>query len=74
MTSLIIAEVAEKRRRSNVFRRFALMRRWVEDNIPICDLEDGADAHLHTGEWATNCLTEALFDAIMQAVKAEGTT
>ena len=25
----------------NVFQRFALMRRWVDDNIPISALEDG---------------------------------
>jgi acyl-CoA thioesterase I len=58
----------------NVFRRFALMRRWVDDKIPISALEDGADNHLHTGEFATGCVAEALADAIERAVKAEGST
>jgi acyl-CoA thioesterase-1 len=58
----------------NVFQRFALMRRWVDDKIPISVLEDGADNHLHTSEWATGCVAEALSDAIVRAVKAEGTT
>jgi len=58
----------------NVFRRFDLMRRWVDDQISIEALEDGAESHLHTGEWATYCITRLLSDAIEQAVKAEGTT
>jgi len=56
----------------NVFQRFALMQRWVDDQIPISALEDGADNHLHVGEWATGCVAEALSDAIARAVK--GTT
>jgi acyl-CoA thioesterase-1 len=58
----------------NVFRRFALMQRWVDDNIPIEELDDGADTHLHTSDWATNCVTQALFDAIKQAVETDGVT
>ncbi|MET3838374.1 SGNH/GDSL hydrolase family protein [Bradyrhizobium sp. OAE829] len=58
----------------NVFQRFALMRRWVDDSIPISTLQDGADNHLHVSEWATGCLAEALSDAIARAVKAAGTT
>jgi hypothetical protein len=58
----------------NVFQRFALMRRWVDDNIPISALEDGADNHLHTSEWATGCVADALSVAIERAVKAKGTT
>jgi acyl-CoA thioesterase-1 len=51
------------------------MRRWVGDKVAeISDLEDGADSHLHTGEWATNCVTRALCDAIASAVAAEGAT
>jgi len=38
------------------------------------DMDDGAAEHLHTGEWATNCLTQALFEQITRAVEAEGTT
>ena len=57
----------------NVFRRFALMQRWVDgDHIPIGDLQDGGN--LHTGEWATDCITRALFDAIRLKVAPEGTT
>jgi len=71
---LRISTAAEKAE-INVFRRFALMQRWVEANhIPIGDLEDGADTHLHTGEWATDCVTRALFDAIRLAVAPDGTT
>jgi lysophospholipase L1-like esterase len=68
-----ISAAAEKAN-VNVFRRFALMQRWVDDHIPIGDLEDGADDHLHTGEWATACITQALFGAIQVAVTADGTT
>jgi hypothetical protein len=67
--------VAAERAEVSVFRRFALMRRWVGDHVAeIGDLEDGADAHLHTGEWATNCVTKALADAIVLAAAAAGTT
>jgi len=65
-----IAKAAEKAE-VNVFKRFALMERWVGDHIPIGELQDG---DLHTGEWATNCITRALFEAIMRAVAPEGTT
>lgn len=68
-----IAEAAEIAK-VNVFQRFALMRRWVDDKIPISALEDGADNHLHTSEWAAVCLAEALSDAIERAVKAKSTT
>jgi hypothetical protein len=57
----------------NVFRRFALMQRWVDDDhVPIGDLQEGGN--LHTGEWATDCITRALFDAIRLAVAPDGTT
>jgi hypothetical protein len=58
----------------NVFSRFALMKRWVDDGIPIFDLDDGENTHLHTGEWATNCITHALSDAIERAVEMDGVT
>ena len=58
----------------NLFGRFALMRRWVDDKVAtIPDLENGVD-HLHAGEWETNCISRALCDAIIQAVASEGTT
>jgi acyl-CoA thioesterase-1 len=50
----------------NVFRRWALMRRWhLEDNIPLPDLDDGGK--LHMSDWATNCITKALDEAIAGA-------
>jgi acyl-CoA thioesterase-1 len=58
----------------NLFRRFALMQRWVDDKIPIEELDDGADTQLHTSDWATNCITQALTSSIERAVKAEGVT
>ncbi len=58
----------------NVFNRFALMKRWVDDGIPIFDLDDGENAHLHTGEWATNCLAHALADSVEGAVSSASLT
>jgi acyl-CoA thioesterase-1 len=49
----------------NVFRRFALMQRWVQDKIPIEELDDGGQ--LHTSEWATACVSQVLFDTIVGA-------
>jgi acyl-CoA thioesterase-1 len=56
----------------NVFNRFALMKRWIDDKVvaSVTDLDDGADEHLHTGEWATNCISRALFDAIAERLDA----
>jgi hypothetical protein len=53
----------------NLFSRLALMRCWVEDDkIPLAELDDGGG--LHTSEWATDCVTQTLFDVIKQAVDA----
>ena len=54
-----ISAAAEKAH-VNVFRRFALMRRWrCEDNIPMADLNDPDDnSQLHMSDWATNCVTK----------------
>jgi acyl-CoA thioesterase I len=72
-TTSMISDVASNKSTADksvsVFSRFALMRRWVDDKIPIEELEDGADAHLHTSDWATNCVTRALAGAIERAVK-----
>ncbi len=65
-----IADVAAQKR-VNLFRRFALMKRWVDDLIPLAELDDGAEAHLHTSEWATNCVTQALYGAIIRRLEAE---
>ena len=53
----------------NVFHRFALMERWcVQDGIPIDELIDPTDNdRLHMSEWATNCVTQALYGAIAGA-------
>ena len=65
MVSLISAVAGDKG--INVFKRFALMQRWVRAGVPIEELDDGAEAQLHTGDWATNCVTQALFGAIKLA-------
>jgi acyl-CoA thioesterase I len=66
MVSLI--STAAENAHVNVFRRFALMRRWVEDNIPIASLVDPTDPDkLHMSDWATNCVTQALDGAIKGA-------
>lgn len=62
-----ISAAAEKAK-VNVFRRFALMRRWNQDKIPIEELDDGGE--LHTSDWATNCITLALDGAIAGALAA----
>jgi acyl-CoA thioesterase-1 len=59
-----ISAAAEKAN-VNVFRRFALMQRWVQDKIPIEELDDGGQ--LHTSEWATACVSQVLFDTIVGA-------
>ena len=58
----------------NVFRRFDLMRHWViQDGIPITDLvRAGDNKHLHESDWATNCVTRALFEQIKARLQAEG--
>jgi hypothetical protein len=61
----MIAEVAASKH-VNLFRRFALMKRWVGDGIPLPELDDGGE--LHTSEWATGCVTQALFEAINDAL------
>jgi acyl-CoA thioesterase I len=70
-----ISTVAEKAG-VNVFRRFALMKRWsVDGQVPMSELIDPADNDkLHMSDWATNCMTQALYGAIKQALEAEGVT
>jgi acyl-CoA thioesterase-1 len=69
----MISDVA-KVKRANVFRRFALMQRWANEGIPIEELDDGADTQLHTSDWATNCVTQALSGAIKQAMLTGAST
>jgi acyl-CoA thioesterase-1 len=61
---------------ANVFRRFDLMRHWVDhDHIPIEKLErDGDENRLHMSEWATHCVTLALFQSIRRALEADAAT
>jgi acyl-CoA thioesterase-1 len=70
-TVAMIAAAAEKAG-VNVFRRFALMRRWcVDGGIPIAELIDPTDpSQLHMSDWATNCVTQALYGAIKGALPA----
>jgi acyl-CoA thioesterase-1 len=60
----------------NVFRRFDLMRHWViQDGIPIGELVRERDENkLHMSDWATNCVTLALFRSIMTRLEAAGVT
>ena len=54
----------------NVFRRWALMEKWVKDGVAsVADLTDPADTndHLHMSEWATACVSRALAGAIVNA-------
>jgi acyl-CoA thioesterase-1 len=54
----------------NVFRRYALMRRW-QDLIPMRELVDPTDGdELHMSDWATKCVTRALYEAITKAPAA----
>jgi hypothetical protein len=48
----------------DVFRRWALMKHWCDDGIPLSQMDDGVDPNLHTGEWATKWVTIALDAAI----------
>ncbi len=69
-----LAEDIEKRIQSvadvakiNVFHRWSLMKRWVQDGIPLSEMDDGVDPHLHTSDWATRCISAALDDAMAAA-------
>ena len=56
----------------NVFRRFALMQHWnLVNGIAMEDLIRRDDPnHLHMSDWATNCVTQALYEAIINAPSA----
>ena len=59
---------------ANVFRRFDLMRHWVvRDGVSIGDLvREGDELKLHMSDWATDCVTRALFEQIKSRLPAEG--
>ena len=65
-------EVAAGTAQVNLFRRFALMERWVvQGGIPIDELIDPTDGdRLHMSDWATNCMSQALSGAIAGALDA----
>jgi hypothetical protein len=67
-------EAAAATARVNLFHRFALMERWiVQDGTSIEDLIDPTDGdRLHMSEWATNCMSQALFGAIAGVLDAAG--
>ena len=67
----MIAEVTSGKR-VNLFSRFALMKRWADDGVPLTELDDGGQ--LHTNEWATGCVTQSLFGAIDDALKSDAIT
>lgn len=69
----MIAKVAADKN-VNLFRRFELMKRWVADGVLLSELDDGAKEHLHTSKCATRCITQALFDAINDALTRDATT
>ncbi|WP_454628985.1 SGNH/GDSL hydrolase family protein [Bradyrhizobium cenepequi] len=68
--------IAAAKARVNVFRRFELMEYWVlADGIPIENLVRANDGEkLHMSDWATGCMTTALYEAIRQAVEAPPST
>jgi acyl-CoA thioesterase-1 len=67
MVSLISTAGESADPKVNVFRRFELMKRWTGEGIPLDSLDDQGNDRLHTGKWATNCVAQALFEAIINA-------
>ena len=67
----IIMDAADAAR-VNVFRRWALMGQWVKDGMQVADLTDPEDtfSHLHMSEWATACVSRALYGNIAGAPAA----
>jgi len=60
---LAVAEEAKV----NVFQRWALMKRWYKDGVPLSEMDDGVDPNLHTGDWATRCISRAFDEAMAGA-------
>jgi hypothetical protein len=50
------------------------MRHWVDhDHVPIDDLvREGDEKMLHMSDWATGCVTGALFESITARLEADG--
>lgn len=72
IVSLISAVAEAATPKVNLFPRFALMKRWREDDkIPFGQMISSGD-DLHMTEWSTDCVSKALFRAIELALEAEG--
>ena len=67
MVSRIAAVAEGADPKVNVFRRFALMRRWVDAGIPLDSMDDQGNDRLHTSKWATDCVARALSEAIINS-------
>jgi len=51
------------------------MREWADHLVPMEELvRKGDQLKLHMSDWATNCVTAALFRSIRRAVEAAGAT
>jgi hypothetical protein len=65
-----IVDVAAKAN-VNLFKRWDLMKTWhKDDGVPLEQLDDAHEPNLHMSDWATACVTEALFHAIVSAPPA----
>ena len=52
----------------NLFSRWTLMQAWLAAaTLRLEDLDDRHQPYLHMSEWATACMTEALYKSIMSA-------
>jgi hypothetical protein len=59
------------RKRVNLFRRWALMKRWCADGLmPLATMDDGGDDHLHMSDRVTAWVVEALGHAVVSAAAA----
>jgi acyl-CoA thioesterase I len=67
MVSLIAAVGENADPKVNVFQRFALMKRWVDAGISLDSMDDQGNDRLHTSKWATNCVAQALSEAIVNS-------
>jgi hypothetical protein len=62
-------QAAADKAQVNLFKRFALMEQWcIADGVALADLDDKGEFNLHTSDWATGCITQALLGAIKTAV------
>ena len=73
LSQRMVTRIAEAAKRAgvNVFRRFELMEHWaLVDGISIEELVRAEDPFaLHMSDWATGCMTSALFEAIKLAIE-----